>query len=111
MDRALSAEPVGVVGAIVAWNVRCFWPSTKIAPALLASCTIVKQARRRNTADRKRFGGSVRRGGPARGVVSREDWGRSGADDLPDIDMFTFTGSSAVSRGRQACAEMLSRAP
>lgn len=37
----VSREPVGVVGAIVAWNVPLFLAVNKIAPALLAGCTIV----------------------------------------------------------------------
>ncbi len=34
-------EPVGVVGAIVPWNVPQFVTMSKLAPALLAGCTIV----------------------------------------------------------------------
>src|SRR6185503_14552587 len=35
------SEPVGVVAAIVAWNVPQFITVSKIAPALLAGCTVV----------------------------------------------------------------------
>jgi aldehyde dehydrogenase (NAD+) len=34
-------EPVGVVGAVVAWNVPFFLAANKLGPALLAGCTIV----------------------------------------------------------------------
>ena len=34
-------EPVGVVGAIVAWNVPLFLAVNKLGPALLAGCTVV----------------------------------------------------------------------
>ena len=34
-------EPIGVVGAIVAWNVPLFLAVNKLGPALLAGCTVV----------------------------------------------------------------------
>jgi acyl-CoA reductase-like NAD-dependent aldehyde dehydrogenase len=34
-------EPVGVVGAIVAWNVPLFLAANKLGPALVAGCTVV----------------------------------------------------------------------
>src|SRR3979490_1081291 len=34
-------EPLGVVGAIVAWNVPLFLAINKLGPALLAGCTVV----------------------------------------------------------------------
>ena len=36
-----ASEPVGVVGAIVPWNVPLFVTVLKIAPALVAGCTVV----------------------------------------------------------------------
>ena len=37
----LVREPVGVVGAIIPWNAPLSLISYKIAPALLAGCTVV----------------------------------------------------------------------
>ncbi len=37
----MTKEPVGVVGAIAPWNVPLFIASAKLAPALLAGCTVV----------------------------------------------------------------------
>jgi aldehyde dehydrogenase (NAD+) len=37
----VSREPVGAVGAIVAWNVPLFLAVDKLGPALLAGCTVV----------------------------------------------------------------------
>ena len=34
-------EPVGVVGAIIPWNAPLVLISCKVAPALLAGCTVV----------------------------------------------------------------------
>jgi acyl-CoA reductase-like NAD-dependent aldehyde dehydrogenase len=37
----VTKEPVGVVGAVVAWNVPLFLACNKLGPALLAGCTVV----------------------------------------------------------------------
>jgi betaine-aldehyde dehydrogenase len=34
-------EPIGVVGAIIPWNVPLFVALTKLGPALAAGCTVV----------------------------------------------------------------------
>src|ERR1700759_1097746 len=34
-------EPIGVVGAVTAWNVPFFLAANKLGPALIAGCTIV----------------------------------------------------------------------
>ena len=34
-------EPIGVVGAVTAWNVPFFLAANKLGPALVAGCTIV----------------------------------------------------------------------
>ncbi|MEX3651026.1 aldehyde dehydrogenase family protein, partial [Mycolicibacterium porcinum] len=34
-------EPIGVVGAVIAWNVPFFLACNKLGPALLAGCTVV----------------------------------------------------------------------
>ena len=39
--RIVHREPIGVVGAIVAWNVPLFLAVNKLGPALLAGCTVV----------------------------------------------------------------------
>ena len=40
-DVIVRREPAGVVGAIVPWNVPQFVTMSKLAPALIAGCTIV----------------------------------------------------------------------
>jgi acyl-CoA reductase-like NAD-dependent aldehyde dehydrogenase len=37
----LVREPVGVVGAIIPWNAPMALISNKVAPALLAGCTVI----------------------------------------------------------------------
>ena len=44
LDYLLRREPVGVVGAVVAWNVPQVLIAIKLAPALLAGCTVVVKA-------------------------------------------------------------------
>ena len=45
VERALLVrEPVGVVGAIIPWNGPLTLACHKIAPALLAGCTVVLKA-------------------------------------------------------------------
>lgn len=103
----VSREPVGVVGAIVAWNV----PLNKIAPALLAGCTIVLKPAAETPLTANALAEVFAEVGLPEGVLSVVPGGIETGQALtsnPDIDMFTFTGSSAVGRevGRRA-AEML----
>ncbi len=37
-------EPVGVVGAIIPWNTPMHLAAWKLAPALLAGCTVIVKA-------------------------------------------------------------------
>ena len=79
-------EPVGVVGAIMAWNVPLFLAVNKLGPALLAGCTVVLKPAAETPLTRQRFGGGVRRGRPARGCAvggARRDRDRAGADVQP----------------------------
>ena len=47
----VTREPIGVVGAVIAWNVPFFLAGNKLGPALLAGCTVVLKPR-----PRPRFG-------------------------------------------------------
>ena len=92
-------EPIGVVGAVTAWNVPFFLAANKLGPALLAGCTDRAEASRRDAAVAVRDGRDVRRGRPARGrAVGRARRRRRPGRALtanPEIDKFTFTGSAA----------------
>lgn len=103
----VSREPVGVVGAIVAWNVPLFLAVNKIAPALLAGCTIVLKPAAETPLTANALAEVFAEVGLPEGVLSVVPGGIETGQALtsnPDIDMFTFTGSSAVGRevGRRA---------
>ncbi len=94
-------EPIGVVGAVTAWNVPFFLAANKLGPALLAGCTIVRQARRRDAAVAVRDGRDLRRGRAARGRAvgrARRPRDRTRADRQPGDRQVHL---HRVQRGRQ----------
>ena len=107
-------EPVGVVAAIVPWNVPQFVIMTKLAPALLAGLHGRAQARARDAARRlpaRRDGRGGRhpgrRGQHRRPPAARpaSTWSRH-----PGVDKVAFTGSTAAGRRIAAiCGEQLKR--
>jgi len=106
-------EPVGVVGAITAWNVPQILIFAKLAPALLAGCPIVVKASPDAPLDALRLAEVVESVGLPEGVVSilvgSPDAGRALVDH-PDVDKIAFTGSTAVGRSIAAsCGQQLKR--
>jgi aldehyde dehydrogenase (NAD+) len=104
-------EPLGVVGAIVAWNVPLFLAVNKLGPALLAGCTVVLKPAAETPLSANALAEVFVEAGLPEGVLSIVPGGIETGQALtsnPDIDIFTFTGSSAVGKeiGRRA-AELL----
>jgi aldehyde dehydrogenase (NAD+) len=104
-------EPLGVVGAIVAWNVPLFLAINKLGPALLAGCTVVLKPAAETPLSANAFAEVFAEAGLPEGVLSVVPGGIETGQALTsnrDIDVFSFTGSSAVGKeiGRRA-AEML----
>ena len=104
-------EPIGVVGAIVAWNVPLFLAINKLGPALLAGCTVVLKPAAETPLSTNALAEVFAEAGLPEGVLSVVPGGIETGQALtsnPDVDLFTFTGSSAVGKevGRRA-AEML----
>jgi aldehyde dehydrogenase (NAD+) len=97
----VSREPVGVVGAIVAWNVPLFLAVNKLAPALLAGCTVVLKPAAETPLTANALAEVLAEAGLPEGVLSvvpgGVETGRALTEN-PDVDLFTFTGSSAVGR-------------
>jgi aldehyde dehydrogenase (NAD+) len=104
-------EPLGVVGAIVAWNVPLFLAINKLGPALLAGCTVVLKPAAETPLTANALAEVFAEAGLPEGVLSIVPGGIETGQALtsnPDIDIFSFTGSSAVGKeiGKRA-AEML----
>ncbi|MFD0691661.1 aldehyde dehydrogenase [Actinomadura fibrosa] len=112
-DVILRREPVGVVAAIVPWNMPQFLTVTKVVPALLAGCTVVLKPAPESPLDALLLADLVERAGLPPGVVSVVPADRDVSAHLvahPGVDKVSFTGSTAA--GRQvaaACAANLTR--
>ncbi|MDX1872185.1 aldehyde dehydrogenase [Mycolicibacterium sp. 120266] len=94
-------EPVGVVGAVIAWNVPFFLACNKLGPALLAGCTVVLKPAAETPLTTNLFAEVFAEAGLPEGVLSvvpgGPDTGRALTNN-PELDKFTFTGSSAVGK-------------
>lgn len=104
-------EPLGVVGAIVAWNVPLFLAVNKLGPALLAGCTVVLKPAAETPLTANALAQVFADAGLPEGVLSVVPGGAETGQALTsnaDVDVFSFTGSSAVGKeiGKRA-AELL----
>jgi aldehyde dehydrogenase (NAD+) len=106
-------EPVGLVAAIVPWNVPQFVTMSKLAPALVAGCTVVLKPAPETPLDAYLFAELVQQAGIPAGVVNIVPAGRETGEHLvkhPDVDKVAFTGSTAAGRRIAAiCGERLKR--
>jgi aldehyde dehydrogenase (NAD+) len=106
-------EPVGVVAAIVPWNVPQFVTMSKLAPALVAGCTVVLKPAPETPLDAYLFAELVEQAGIPAGVVNIVPAGRETGEHLvshPGVDKVAFTGSTAAGRRIAAiCGEQLKR--
>ena len=106
VDYLERREPVGVVAAVVAWNVPQVLIATKLAPALLAGCTVVVKAAPEASLDAVLLAEVVEAAGLPPGVVSVLTGGVAAGEALvshPGVDKVAFTGSTAA--GRRIAAE------
>ncbi|MET0666099.1 MAG: aldehyde dehydrogenase family protein, partial [Acidimicrobiales bacterium] len=106
-------EPVGVVGAVVPWNVPLFVTMLKLAPALAAGCTMVLKPAPETPLDSYLLAEVLEEAGVPAGVVNIVAADREVGEHLvrhPDIDKISFTGSTAAGRKIGAIAgEQLKR--
>jgi betaine-aldehyde dehydrogenase len=106
-------EPVGVVGAIVPWNVPLFVTMLKLAPALVAGCTVVLKPAPETPLDANVLGEILAEAGLPPGVVNVVPAGREVGEHLvthPGVDKIGFTGSTAAGKRIAAlCGERLKR--
>ncbi|EFC86042.1 aldehyde dehydrogenase [Parafrankia sp. EUN1f] len=112
-DIILRREPVGVVAAVVPWNMPQFLTVTKVIPALLAGCAVILKPAPESSLDALFFADLVEEIGLPAGVLNVVPADRDVSAYLvghPGIDKVSFTGSSGA--GRQvaaACAAQLTK--
>ena len=95
-------EPVGVVGAITPWNYPLHQIVAKTAPALAAGCTVVVKPAEDTPLVARLFAEAVHEAGIPAGVFNLVTGlgpvaGQALAEH-PDVDLVSFTGSTAVGR-------------
>ena len=112
-DVVVRREPVGVVAAIPPWNVPQFTIMSKLAPALLAGCTVVVKPAPETPLDGYLLAELLQEAGVPPGVVNIVAAGREVGEHLvahPGVDKVSFTGSTAAGRRIAAvCGEQLKR--
>ncbi|MFI9602477.1 aldehyde dehydrogenase family protein [Streptomyces sp. NPDC052043] len=95
-------EPVGVVGAITPWNYPLHQIVAKAAPALAAGCTVVLKPAEDTPLTARLFAGAVDEAGLPAGVFNLvTGLGPAAGQALaehPDVDLVSFTGSTAVGK-------------
>ncbi len=109
----LNRAPVGVVGAIVPWNVPQFLIMPKLIPALIAGCTVIVKPAPETPLDALWLAEMIEQLGLPEGVVSVLPGGTDVGEAMvrhPGVDKIAFTGSSATGRRIAAlCGEQLKR--
>jgi aldehyde dehydrogenase (NAD+) len=106
-------EPVGVVGAIIPWNAPLSLITYKIAPALLAGCTVILKSSPEAPGEGYVMAEVAEAVGLPPGVLNVVTADREVSELLvrdPGVDKITFTGSTAAGRRIAAlCGERIAR--
>ncbi|SCX32429.1 aldehyde dehydrogenase [Mycolicibacterium fluoranthenivorans] len=108
-DIRIAKRPVGVVAAIVPWNMPQFLTISKAVPALLAGCCVVVKPAPESPLDALLLAEFVAEAGLPPGVLNVVTGGPEVGDCLvrhPGVDKVSFTGSTAAGRQvARACAD------
>ncbi|GAA2453042.1 aldehyde dehydrogenase [Streptomyces mauvecolor] len=94
-------EPVGVVAAVVPWNVPQFVAAAKLGPALLTGCSVILKPSPESPLDSYILGEIAAEAGLPEGVLSILPADREVSEYLvghPGIDKVSFTGSVAAGK-------------
>ncbi|MGO3832481.1 MAG: aldehyde dehydrogenase [Microbacteriaceae bacterium] len=98
----VTREPAGVVGAVVPWNFPLTMAAWKLAPALAAGNSVVLKPDEHTSASALRLAELAFEAGIPAGVFNVvPGFGAVAGQALglhPDVDVITFTGSTAVGR-------------
>jgi aldehyde dehydrogenase (NAD+) len=107
----VSKHPVGVVGAIVPWNVPQGITFLKLAPALASGCAVVLKPAEETVLDAFLMAEAAAAAGLPDGVLNVVPGGREVGAYLvehPGVDKVSFTGSTAAGRWiAEACGRLL----
>jgi acyl-CoA reductase-like NAD-dependent aldehyde dehydrogenase len=106
-------EPVGVVAAVVPWNMPLATTMQKLGPALLSGCTVVLKPAPETPLDAYFLGEMLLDAGLPAGVINIVPTDRAVSEYLvthPGVDKVAFTGSTAAGRRIAAlCGQDLRR--
>jgi acyl-CoA reductase-like NAD-dependent aldehyde dehydrogenase len=109
----VTREPVGVVAAVVPWNVPLTVAVIKLAPALLAGCTVILKPSPETSLTTLGLAQLFEQAGLPKGVLNVLPAGREVSEYLvghPGLDKVTFTGSTAAGRRiASICGQQLTR--
>jgi acyl-CoA reductase-like NAD-dependent aldehyde dehydrogenase len=97
----VTREPIGVVAAVVPWNVPQSVTMQKLAPALVAGCTVVLKPSPETPLDAYLMAELLQQAGIPDGVVNVVPADRETSEVLvshPGVDKVAFTGSTAAGR-------------
>lgn len=95
-------EPIGVVGCVLPWNFPLLMLAWKIGPALAAGCSVVVKPAEQTSLTALRVAELASQAGVPAGVLNIvTGTGKEVGEPIglhPDIDMVSFTGSTATGR-------------
>jgi len=100
-DATIVREPVGVVAAIAPWNMPYAIMAQKVAPALVAGCTVIMKPSPETPLEAYIIAEAAAAAGIPAGVINLVPSHREAADHLvrnPGVDKISFTGSTMAGR-------------
>jgi 4-guanidinobutyraldehyde dehydrogenase/NAD-dependent aldehyde dehydrogenase len=103
----VTREPVGVVGAITPWNFPVMMPIYKLGPALAAGNSVVLKPAEQSPLAALRLAALATEAGLPDGVLNVVPGGPRAGEALArhvDVDVITFTGSTAVGKRLLVCS-------
>ncbi|MDF3340578.1 aldehyde dehydrogenase [Mycolicibacterium septicum] len=106
-DVHVKKNPVGVVAAVVPWNMPQFLTITKLVPALLAGCAVILKPAPESPLDALLLAEILKEIGLPEGIVTVVPGDAAVGAHLvghPGVDKVSFTGSSAAGRAVAAAA-------